>query len=246
MCLYEQERITSYNQKEGNLKMDKKEIFLNGEGDAWYRRNKKAIQESGEISQGYNFIKEFMKEQNMIGEQYKVLEVGCSYGYNLSYLNHHLNVSCYGIEPSLEAVKEGTNKFSNNREIHLVQGTSDLLPYEENRFDIVILDFCLFWVDRKYLFRTMAEADRVLKCKGHLIIIDFDTNIPYKRENIHNAEAYTYKMQYSNLFLANPQYYLVDKKSFSHEGMTFHPNIQERISLNILYKDTIENTYQKG
>lgn len=119
-------------------------------------------------------------------------------------------MKCYGIEPSLEAVNYGKEKY--NGEIDLVQGTSDEFPYKNEKFDIVILGFCLFWVDRKYLLRSVSEADRVLKERGYLVIVDFDTSIPYKRENIHNQDMRTYKMQYSKLFLANPQYFLCENR----------------------------------
>lgn len=73
--------------------------------------------------------------------------------------------------------------------------------------------FSLFWVDRKYLFKSVSEADRILKNGGFLFITDFDTVNPYKRINIHNKDTYTYKMNYSNIILSNPQYCLVEKKN---------------------------------
>ena len=96
-----------------------------------------------------------------------------------------------------------------NIQLQLICGTSDELPYKDLKFDVVILGFCMFWVDRKYLMKTVSEADRVLKEGGYLVIVDFDTFIPYKKDNVHNPDAWTYKMQYINLFLSNPQYCLV-------------------------------------
>ena len=91
--------------------------------------------------------------------------------------------------------------------------------------------------------KTVSEADRVLKDGGYLAVIDFDTPVPYKRDNVHNPDAWTYKMQYINLFLANPQYCLADKRSFSHKDNMFCEEIQERVSFNILYKDSVDNSY---
>lgn len=115
------------------------------------------------------------------------------------------------------------------------QGISDSLSFEDESMDIVLFGFCLFWVDRKYLFKSISEADRVLKSGGIVILEDFDTAIPYKRENSHNNDAYTYKMDYSKLFTANPQYYLLNKYNYSHSGDNFNIDIQERISTSILY-----------
>ncbi len=141
----------------------------------------------------------------------------------------------------MEAVNFGNAKYK--EKVNLQQGTSDNLPYGDEMFDVVILGFCMFWVDRRYLMRTVSEADRVLKQNGYLIIIDFDTETPYKRDNTHNPDAWTYKMQYSALFLANPQYYLVEKKSFTHSQLFFCEDIQERISFNVLYKDNVDKVY---
>lgn len=50
---------------------------------------------------------------------------------------------------------------------------------------------------------------------------DFDTRIPYKRENIHSQYLPTYKFDVANLFCGNPQYTLIEKRSFSHLGRSF-------------------------
>ena len=50
-------------------------------------------------------------------------------------------------------------------------------------------------------------------------------------------------MNYSMLFLSNPQYYLIEKKSYSHENDFFDSDIQERVSAQILYKDYEDNVY---
>ena len=105
--------------------------------------------------------------------------------------------------------------------------------------------FSLFWVDRKYLFKSVSEADRILKNGGFLFITDFDTVNPYKRINIHNKDTYTYKMNYSNIILSNPQYCLVEKKQYSHNNSNFNLNIQDRVSAQILYKDFEDNVYIK-
>lgn len=59
---------------------------------------------------------------------------------------------------------------------------------------------------------TYLKVFLTMKERGYLVIVDFDTSIPYKRENIHNQDMRTYKMQYSKLFLANPQYFLCENR----------------------------------
>lgn len=230
--------------------MDAKEIFLKTEGDAWYRRNRIKIEEENNLIAA-NLIVEFLNKQKKHGlkslcwKDMKILEVGCSYGYNLEKFCHEFPCHCYGIEPSREAVEDGKKRYK-NLPIKLTQGTGDYLPYEEQSMDIVIMGFCMFWMDRKYLLKAYAEADRVLKTNGLLIIYDFDTQIPYIRNNIHNRDAFTYKMDYAKLLISLPQYYLLDKTVYCHAGNFFDDSIQERISLQILYKEDVTDAYIRG
>ena len=170
-----------------------------------------------------------------------VLEIGCSYGYNLNYIKKEIpNAICFGIDPSEEAVKYGECIYDS---IHLKQGFSQELPFEDNSFDVVMLGFCLYTLDRRDLYRTIAEVDRVLKTGGFVAIWDFDTINNFSRVNKHNIEIPVYKMNIYNTFGGNPQYYLVEKNSFSHEGDVFHPDVQERCSLYVFYKEDVKNAY---
>lgn len=47
-------------------------------------------------------------------------------------------------------------------------------------------------------------------------------------------------MNYSKLFLSNPQYYLVEKRNYSL-AVLFGKDIRERVSAQILYKDFEDN-----
>lgn len=131
----------------------------------------------------------------------KILEIGCCCGYNLEYLCRKYGFEGYGIEPSSEAVSHGNDLVKDRSEkIVLIKGTADELPFEEDEFDIVMIGFCMFWVDRKYIMRIVAEVDRVLKEEGVLAIWDFDTRIPFKRDNLHNKNVLTYKYDLAQLF----------------------------------------------
>ena len=54
---------------------------------------------------------------------------------------------CYGIEPSAQAVAAACAKG-----INVMQGTADVLPFDNQSFDIVIFGFCLYLCDREDLF----------------------------------------------------------------------------------------------
>ena len=222
--------------------MDIRELFLKSEGDAYYLRNRNSLNE--DIGFDVILYTEFLLNNKFPKENMKIVEIGASNGRNLNFFKNNLECEVSGIEPSSKAIEEGNKKFFNGENV-LLKGTSDSLPYEDESIDVVMFGFSLFWVGRKYLFKSISEADRILKNGGFLFITDFDTKNPYKRINIHNKDAYTYKMNYANLFLSNPQYYLIEKKSYSHNDSTFDFEIQERVSAQILYKDFEDNVYIK-
>ena len=209
--------------------ISQKKIFEKSEANAWYKRNKKANPEiNSKIWQFYgNFI------------HGNVLEIGCSTGKSLNYFKENYDCECFGIDPSKSAIKDGKNLFKN---ISLCVGTSDILPYNDNFFDVVIFGFCLYLIDRTLLTKTIAEADRVLKDGGFICITDFDTKIPKQRPYRHFEGIMSYKMDYSKLFLAFPHYSTADKFCFSHTQAKFTEDIRERVAATVIYKSHL-NAY---
>jgi len=96
-------------------------------------------------------------------------------GERLNYINHSINCSVSGVDPSLNAVNHC--KLNN---IDAIVGTADSLTHKDNLFDIVIFGFCLYLCDRNDLFRISMEADRVLKKEGWIIIQDFFQSLQYR------------------------------------------------------------------
>ena len=68
------------------------------------------------------------------------------------------------------------------------------------------------------------------------MIADFDPIKPHRRPFKHQESLWTYKMQYPDLWLANPHYVLAEKVAFSHEGEKFHPDPNECIASWVLSK----------
>lgn len=226
-----------------------KEVILQSEGDAWFERNKGVIgmENANEsyVSTGCKLFEDILQKTELFfKEGAKVLEIGSSFGYNLMFLNKKYPWEYVGIEPSKKAVDYGNSLSKQNGcNVTLHRGTADELPFENTTFDIVMMGFCMYNLDRKYLYRAIAEIDRVIKVNGLIAIWDFDTKLPYKRENIHEKDVPTYKLDVSNLFCGNPQYTLIEKRSFSHAGESFCEDMQERCALHVFYKEKIEEGY---
>ncbi len=218
--------------------MGQKEIFSSLEGDRFYERNKTELtgSDADPIIQGIAQLELYPK---------KILEIGCSNGWRLNLLNKIYKADCWGIDPSVEAIKQGREEF---KELKLETGTADALPYENQSFDMIIFGFCLYLCDRSDLFKIAYEADRVLVNLGSVIIYDFHPPSHYKNEYAHHKNLYSYKMNYSKLFLWNPAYVLKYQKMF------FHPPLKKGtaddiVSVMILEKNIEEafpdNPYKK-
>ncbi len=204
-----------------------KEIFLLSEGDAWYQRNRQTFNKKENDS-----ILKCVEELNLAPKN--ILEIGCSNGYRLNKLNHKYGSNCFGVEPSLEAINEGKLIFQN---INLFQGTADHLEFIDNKFDLIIIGFCLYLCDRNDLFKIASEVDRVLSDKGFIIILDFGPPFPYKNNYKYINGLFSFKMDYSSMFRWNPDYSLVYSKILSNEDRSLLYNPDERVMLSALYKD---------
>ena len=218
--------------------MKQKDIFINGESDNWFFRNKESLKNQTEFID-VNEVLGYIKEQN------NILEIGCSNGTKLNYIQEklpNLKLSLFGIDPSVKSIEDGKSNFSN---LKLEVGTSDLLNYSDGLFDIVIVGFCLYLVDRNLIFKTISEIDRVLKQNGFLVITDFEPPFPTKKPYIHKEGVYSYKNNYSNFFVGGGHYNLLRKVHFSHSDLIFDSNFNERVSSSILYKENLDEVYRE-
>jgi ubiquinone/menaquinone biosynthesis C-methylase UbiE len=205
-----------------------REIFLTGEGDAWFQRNRVALHAESPVRN-----KPLAMFAPYLAPGDEVLEIGCADGSNLAILSARHGVGGYGVDPSQQAVTAGRE---NHPELILHQGTADALPFPDGKFKLVWFGFCLYLLDRGSLMRAIAEADRVCMEGGFIAITDFDPPLPSCRPYHHRPGIFSWKMDYSRLLLANPAYVLVEKASYSHTETAFEPNPGERIATWLLKK----------
>lgn len=218
--------------------MSQNKIFTDGEGDAWFNRNQNHIQaidqviESPDVRYALDTLKPFSSRIN------RILEIGCSNGVKLEAMCQHLSAVGVGVEPSPLAVASGNDR-KKLADITLLVGTGDKLPFAcaDASFDLVYFAFCLYLFDRNTLMQALAEADRVLKPGGFLVITDFDPGSHYKRPYNHRTGVFSYKQGYASFFTQSGLYYLLGKHSFSHRTPSFDELPDERVSTSILYKE---------
>lgn len=179
------------------------------EADKYFNRNK----HDQEIFQTDVFREYFLP---LVKPGMKILEVGCMNGYRLHEYATTKGAECYGVDPSHLAIEDGKMLFP---EVHLTESPSHILPYPDNTFDVVYMTFVLYCVPRQFVYRTVAEMDRVLKDGGRLIMADFFPDEPHKRPDKHAEGEYTYKFKFWELFTSSNMYKEVAhrKYGFRHE-----------------------------
>lgn len=205
--------------------MDQKTLFLTSEGDSWYFRNSAVIgsEEFIRADPVVEAVSNILAASPSAGDSPvpKLLEIGCSSGTRIEWLEKNARIETYGIEPSAAAVET-----AQARGLRVTRGTADSLGHEDASFDIVVFGFCLYVCDADDLFRIAAEAHRVLKPGGWVIIRDFYARAPVERDYHHVSGAVTRKMDYREMFTWHPDYVCYDHRVRHHSwtSVTDDPN----------------------
>lgn len=204
-----------------------KDIIIESEADAWFLRNKEVLLKRT----SYPYLESILK---YIKRNEQVVEIGSSFGYNLNFMVDKVGCKGFGLEPSQLAVNYGKEHYPN---IQLKSGTIDKADLFDQKFDHVIIGFCLYLADLDLLPEIIFRIDKILKKGGYLHIFDFDSKYPVERAYAHDNRIKTRKMDYGQIFSSLPNYFLAEKSSWSHQGNMFHSDINERCSTITLFKE---------
>ena len=207
-------------------KNKQKEIFLNNEGNEFFKRNK---------NNSHNVDNDKLIEaiRHLKLKPNKVLEIGCLDGWRLSFISNLYKAECYGIDPSIDAITDGQLKYP---EISFLQGTAENIPIPNMSFDTVIIGFCLYLCDREDLFCIAKEVDRLLSDGGHLILYDFSTPTPVANAYKHCENVKSYKMDYAKMFNWNPGYSTIYTVTGEHNKAKGYASPDSRVAVNVLKK----------
>ena len=221
--------------KQMQLIMKQADVFLNGEADAWFSRNHNGHTQA-EVSWSRQMLGEWI--QGNCKDIKKILEIGAGSGYPLAYLAELNNSKGYGIEPSTKAVESWEkHKFMRTADVELIKGIASELPFNQSTFDMVGFGFCLYLIDRSDIYKTIREADRVLKVGGYMYIEDFDPISRYTNEYQHKKGINTYKDKYFRYISDTGYYTIINHASYGFKKNTFEINEDERVSMTLLYKE---------
>lgn len=216
-------------------KKEQKEAFLSYEANAWFERNKNHMMNySAEEDRIINVIRDYgIYPKN-------ILEVGSSAGYRLHAMKKVFAAeTVVGIEPSLDAIKYGTENYPS---VDFIHGTiDDVQTLCDSSFDLIIVGFVFYVIDRRLLLKSISEIDRLLSDGGILIIIDFFTEraIMKNYHHIRDFSAYSFKQNYNEIFQSSQMYHLIDKSTYDHVNMNLDAtgDFQDLVSITMLRKD---------
>lgn len=201
--------------------MTQDDIFFHGEGDRWLARNQSALNDKERLA--HDPVIRVLALMDLAPQN--VLEVGASNGYRLQELHRRYHCRVTAVEPSDEAIKNGQ---ANYPAVRFLRGTAAQLPIvEEREFDLVIVNFVLHWIDRTTLMCSAAELDRMLQDGGCLLIGDFHPPRPQRVAYHHlpGQDVWTYKQNYSDLFVASNIYESVGVFSFDHATLAMRSDV---------------------
>lgn len=216
---------------------NQKKAFIEFESDNYFSRNQAILTT---YNPDNDSVIKILKDYNY--QPKSVLEIGCNAGYRLDGIKKNFpNCEVFGLEPSKEAIRYGSGHY---KDITFIEGTiDDLSSFENGKFDLVIIGFVLYVVDRSLLFKAVSEIDRVIGNNGVLINIDFFATTPHKNayNHIPGNEAFSYKQNYEEIFLASRLYQQIDKRSFNHTDKKYDitDNFYDKYSICSLKKNTI-------
>ena len=207
--------------------MSQRARFLASEGDAYHARNleRAALAAADPVLAAL---------RDLAPSPRRVLEVGAGDGWRLAGLGEQLpDTLRVGIDPSLAALRAGAKRAPR---VACVRATAERLPFRSGTFELAIFGFCLYLIDREDLFAVAAEVDRVLAPCAHLAIFDFLPDAPQRRHYAHAEGVSSYKMDYARMFLWNPAYRCVSRRTLTHRGGD-PQRTGDRLAISVLRRD---------
>lgn len=192
--------------------MSQEKVFMGGEADRWFQRNREAISAEDRPDWPLELI-------SKLGDREKLsnfLELGCSNGWRLArlravYGKHNRYV---GVDPSGEALDQGRLDYPG---VEFHPGLLSDIPVK-GEFDLVVVNYVLHWVDRASLAKSVSEVDRLVADGGYLILGDFLPDYAQRKAYHHlpDSGVYTYKQDYPRIFTALGTYSELTRVTHGH------------------------------
>ena len=222
------------------------QYYLDIEADSFFRRNQQKLISLDELRPYKRKVLDFIDNAGV--QPGRVLEYGCNYGDLLNYYATKMQATCYGVEPSAEAVAFGSKNFP---DVHLLRGTiaNNAINEDDSNigsFDLVIIDDVLCWVSRETLFQSLANIDQMITEGGALYIREFYPleNTRNRNHHVTDEEIWCYKpaAPHCAMFVASGMYQIVSQRVF----MDFNDSWRESTNNSIFESRWMETLLRKS
>jgi len=202
-----------YKKKESDLYFNR---WLNNNNKEY-----KGIMEKKEIRLEKKKILSFLKKNINLNNK-NVLEIGCFVGDLLYYLERDHKCKVHGVESSNKACKLAKKIFGLSIENTIFFNSRFFGNKTKNyeKFDIIICDDVLSWMDRAIILQVISSIDWLLKKNGYIFLRDFTPNRNISvRNHHHKKKIFNYKIKngHKTFFLESGKYSLINNRKFITE-----------------------------
>ena len=194
--------------------MKQDEYFRSLGGDAYFERN---FHNQGVPRRIPGFHEWIASYASNVGATGKILFLGGGAGVEAAAAKIDLpDWEISNLDVSEKAIEFGRKNFPSIRHYHASLTDRDLGALVGN-YDIVLAVGLLLWLDRQLLDVAVRNIDSLLIPGSVLGIHDFFPPEPRAVEISHSPGFYTYKQDYSNLFLSTGSYRLLRKEILEYD-----------------------------
>lgn len=196
-------------------------VFCESEADSWYARNAPALGRGDVILQ-------VLSELDRRREIGSIVDLGCTDGWRLAALRPAFPGArrLAGTDPSRAAIEAGRRRWP---DLDLEVGTLSNVPFDEP-FDLAVVSFVFYLVDRAALARSVAEVDRVVRPGGVLALADFcadePTRVPYHHRT--DVALFSHKQDHAAVFLALGSYRETFGLEYDHDQLRLDSLVSTR------------------
>ena len=215
-------------------------FYRNKEANAFFKRNIKNI----DHKELRNNKKEILKilDIKIKLKNKSVLEIGCFIGDLIKFLKKNYKCNVHGIEPSSYACKYAKKYFNLSLENNTFDKSKKSLLIKKNfeKFDLIIVEDVLSWVDRSLILKTITSLDWLLKPNGHIFLRDYVPNKSFAVKNHHwkSEKIYSFKQSFGHksFFLMSGKYSTIYTKTIS---TTKYQKVKSSNKNSLIWNDSI-------